>query len=135
MSAHVPRGIRNHNPLNLVHGQKWLGLAKVQTDPKFCQFTEPVYGIRAGARTLYNYGKKHKIDCVERVIRRWSETDQETYIRAVCKATGFGPRQPIRLDAPHVLAALIPAMIRVECGDQPYKSALIKQAIAMALEV
>lgn len=135
MSTRVPRGVRNHNPLNLVHGQKWLGLAKTQTDPKFCQFIEPLYGIRAGARTLFNYGKKHKIDCVDKVIRRWSETDQDTYIAAVCKATGFGPRQPIRLSAPHVLAALIPAMIQVECGQWTYPKDLIARAIAMALEV
>ncbi len=135
MSAHVPKGIRNNNPGNIEHGQRWVGLAEKQNDARFCTFTEPLYGIRAMARILFNYGKKHKIACVDQVIRRWSETDQETYIAAVCKATGFGPRQPIRLSAPHVLAALIPAMIRVECGQQPYRADLIRKAITMALEI
>ena len=38
------RGIRNHNPGNIRHGEQWQGLAKEQTDPSFCVFISNEYG-------------------------------------------------------------------------------------------
>ncbi|MFI3272941.1 MAG: structural protein, partial [Pseudomonadota bacterium] len=55
----MPRGIRNHNPGNIRHGDDWQGLRDTQTDKNFCQFVSPEFGIRALARVLMNYEKKH----------------------------------------------------------------------------
>ena len=40
----IPRGIRNHNPGNIRHGDKWQGLSAEQTDSSFCVFDAPEYG-------------------------------------------------------------------------------------------
>ena len=45
----LPRGIRNHNPLNIRRNGKdqWKGLADMQTDRAFCQFKSLEYGSEA----------------------------------------------------------------------------------------
>ena len=43
----LPRGIRNHNPGNIKLGTAWDGLSDEQNDDVFCQFKEPVWGLRA----------------------------------------------------------------------------------------
>ena len=42
----LPRGIRNHNPLNIRRTGKdqWKGLAEAQNDAAFCQFKSLEYG-------------------------------------------------------------------------------------------
>ena len=48
----LPRGIRNNNPGNIKLGTNWDGLSDEQNDDVFCQFKEPVWGIRALMRIL-----------------------------------------------------------------------------------
>ena len=52
------RGVRNCNPLNIVHGSKWKGLRPEQTDPRFCQFVSMQYGWRAALIILRNLPPK-----------------------------------------------------------------------------
>ena len=55
------RGERNNNPGNIRHGSKWQGLSAQQTDPSFCQFVSPEYGIRAIYKLLQTYQKKYEL--------------------------------------------------------------------------
>ncbi|HYB54639.1 MAG TPA: structural protein P5 [Alphaproteobacteria bacterium] len=132
----TPRGIRNNNPGNLRRSDDhWAGLASEQRDPDFFQFSEPVFGLRALARTLYNYQAKHGLETIRGIIARWapaSENDSEAYVAAVSADMGAGADEPLDLDDSEELAALTKAVVRHENGEQPYSDELIAQAVRIA---
>lgn len=140
-----PRGIRNNNPGNIRWGDSWQGLIAphMRTDKDFCQFTEPVYGIRAICRILVNYGSKAGqpgvggpgIDTVREIISRWappSENDTEAYIRSVARSVGVDPNAHIDITHPDVMRAVVTSIIQHENGQQPYGADVIGKAIWMA---
>ena len=66
-AARVPRGIRNHNPGNVLRTKSvtWQGQAEDQSgDPEFVVFTAPEWGLRAIARILLT-------PCENRADRRY----------------------------------------------------------------
>lgn len=117
-----PRGIQNHNPTNLINaGIPWKGLALVQPDPRFCTFVEPRWGIRAAAKTLLAYYHS-EIDTVRTIISAWAppvENDTASYIDHVALWTDFPPDEALNLEDATVLATLVEAIIREECGAAP----------------
>ena len=132
----VSRGIRNNNPLNIriIKGTVWAGQVpqEQQTDDAFVQFTDPVYGIRAGARILTNYYKRG-LHTVTQIIDQWSppnENNSQAYIDDVCQDCSVGQDDP--LSWPSALLPLIKAMINHEEGSQPYTEDQIKKGIALA---
>lgn len=132
-ASRAPRGIRNNNPGNLRRGEPWQGLAPEQTDPAFCVFSDPVWGIRALARTLLTYESRHGLATVAGLIGRFAppcENDTAAYVAAVSRVCGVAPHAPIRVA--EQLPALIPAIIRHENGCQPYPADLIARAIDLA---
>lgn len=135
--AKKPRGIRNNNPGNIRKGpSRWRGLAPEQTDPAFCQFVSPEYGIRALAKVLISYQRAHGAKTITDVIRRWapsSENDTASYIAGVARETGRHPTKPYDFTARPELTLLARAIIRHENGEQPYSEAVIAAAIDMAL--
>ena len=69
----IPRGIRNHNPLNIRRSKdQWKGMAEVQTDRAFVQFKSLEYGWRAAfyllTRTYYH---KYRLYTIRGIISRW----------------------------------------------------------------
>ena len=121
----MPRGIRNCNPLNIIRTKtKWAGMAAEQTDPKFVQFANMRWGLRAAFITLRNYYKKYGLTTVEQVITRWAPpsdgNDTETYIETVCSTIDYGPNQlmPDIDDYPVSWCALVRAMAIVEVGEK-----------------
>lgn len=124
------RGIRNNNPGNIRHGDKWRGLSASQPDPAFCTFVAPVYGIRAMVKILRNY-RKRGINTVAEIISAWAptvENDTAAYIKSVCSRTGVGPNDPIEPTNPD----LIKAIIKHENGSQPYSDNTINDGIKLA---
>ena len=133
--SEAPRGIRNNNPGNLeANGIPWKGLDDQQTDTRFYQFTGPVWGIRALARTLKTYRDTHGLTTPYEVISRWApafENDTDSYARAVAGAVGVDPHSPIP-DSPAARRDLVKAIIKHENGVQPYPDDLIEAGIARA---
>lgn len=131
-----PRGIRNFNPGNIRRStEKWQGLAADQHDPAFFQFMSPVFGIRAMAKILSTYQKKHGLRTVKQLISRWAppnENDTSSYIGQVAKALKVEPDVSINLADPQVMVALVTAIIKHENGVQPYVPTLIRQGVDMA---
>lgn len=131
----TPRGIRNNNPSNLRHGNDWQGLAPQQPDADFATFREPLYGLRAMAKVLLAYSTIHGRRTVRRIVERWapaSENDTAVYTAMVAKALRVDPDAPLDLTNDQTLSDLMRAMIRHECGVQPYDPALILSAIKAA---
>ena len=79
----LPRGIRNHNPLNIRRSKDlWKGMAEVQTDRAFVQFKSLEWGWRAA---FY-------------LLTRWAppnENNTQAYIENVSRLTGIDPDDPL----------------------------------------
>ena len=58
----LPRGIRNHNPLNIRRTSKdqWKGLSKAQTDRAFVQFETLEWGWPSRPRAAWASGPSRK---------------------------------------------------------------------------
>lgn len=120
MNKPTPRGIRNNNPLNIRKGQTWLGLSPTQSDPSFCQFRTMELGIRAACKIIQTYIRKHHLTTVREIIYRWAPpedgNDTSSYVRQVCKETGFWPETNIDSTNAWKLTTLLQAMAYVENG-------------------
>jgi len=96
----LPRGIRNHNPLNIRRSKdQWKGMAEMQSDRAFVQFKSLEYGWRAAfyllTRTYYH---KYRLYTIRGIISRWapsSENNTEAYVENVSRLTGIDPDEPI----------------------------------------
>jgi hypothetical protein len=97
----LPRGIRNHNPLNIRRTAKdqWKGLAEHQQDAAFCQFKSLEWGWRAAfyllTRTYYH---KYRLYTIRGIVSKWappSENKTEAYIANVSALTGILPDEPL----------------------------------------
>ena len=133
-----PRGIRNNNPGNLrVSGDRWQGLdlAATAADGEFFVFTEPVYGIRAIARTLITYQDKYGIHSVQDAIDRWappSENRTNSYADFVRGQCGITPGQQVDFHDFATAKKIICAIIHFECGAQTYSDAQIVKGLVLA---
>jgi hypothetical protein len=130
-----PRGIRNNNPGNIRHGDKWQGLADKQTDASFCVFKAPEWGIRALVKILRNYQTKHGLKTVESIINRFApqiENDTSSYILSVCQVLDVKPRDVIDVFEPGIMINLLKAVIRHENGIQPYSDEILKKSLELA---
>ena len=124
----LPRGIRNNNPLNIIHGRsQWLGMAEEQTDRRFVQFKTMEYGIRAAFKNLQSYSRLKPRPCMtlRQYVTRWCPpvekgNDTKRYIDFVAKQTGINPDQmlPKPREASGLWCRIVDAMIRMECGQQ-----------------
>lgn len=130
----VPRGIRNNNPGNIRHGASiWKGLRAEQTDPEFCQFIQPIFGLRALAILLQVYAKRYGLDTVSEILSRYAppgENNTRAYVKAVSKELDKGPDDELDMRDPVVVTHLMKAIIRHENrGQCPYEPALFREAM------
>lgn len=135
----TPRGIRNNNPGNIDRtAEKWQGMAADQSsDSRFVVFSAPVWGLRALAKVLLSYQRKHGLRTPAAIIGRWAppvENDTGAYARQVAKALGVGVGDQIDLQQPETLQRILPAIVQHENGQQPYPAALVAEAVRLALE-
>ena len=132
----LPRGIRNNNPGNIKLGTAWDGLSDEQNDDVFCQFKEPVWGIRALMRILLVYRFNYKIRTIEDIIGRFappSENDTEAYINYVCRVSDRLPDEILDNSIEHYLP-IVKAIIKMENGIQPYDDDVIVEGMYKAWE-
>ena len=135
--TNLPRGIRNNNPGNIDFNTNvnWQGMAEARPhDGRFIRFESPEYGIRAMARVLRTYQRKHNLNTLSSIINRWappSENNTRAYIQSISRETGFAPDQLLNLEDNNQLADLMNAMIRHENGQNPYTDQQILTGIGL----
>lgn len=135
----LPRGIRNHNPGNIdysIHNE-WRGLATPPSDGRFCRFRTAFFGIRALAKTLLTYQRKHDRKTVRQIIDRWApphENDTGAYAASVASKINRGVDEPIDLGELKLLSSVVRAIIWHENGQQPYTVKEVEDAVRAALE-
>lgn len=143
-TARLPRGIRNHNPGNIVRsGQPWQGLAPKQPDGEFCSFIAPEWGLRALILVLRAY-RRRGITTVQRIIEtycppvhrfpdgRTMPQDTAAYVRFVAAALGVPAHTEVNLDSRPMMRLLLPAIVRKENGMQPYAADVFERAMDLA---
>jgi hypothetical protein len=137
-----PRGVRARNPGNIRKSHaEWLGEIE-GFDPDFETFASPEYGIRAMARILLTYFRKHRLKTVAAIISRWAppnENDTQSYIEHVCRVCAVDRQDELNVADPDVLHHLVLAIIRHENGRAPdksdwYDAATIERGVKLALE-
>ncbi len=127
-----PRGIRNHNPGNLVLTTiAWKGKVPnaQNTDGKFEQFTSPLWGIRAMFMDVRGDIEKDGLNTIRKLITSYApafENNTAAYIQSVVNQIGIGPDTKI---LPSNYPNLLKAIIKHENGKQPYSDALIIEAM------
>lgn len=134
----TPRGIRNHNPGNIDRtGDKWQGMAADQSsDKRFVVFVAPHWGIRALAKVLLSYQRKHGLKTIRGIIDRWAppvENNTDAYVDQVAKACGVEPDDTIDIHNKAVMRELVTSIIKHENGKQPYGAAVIELGLDLAL--
>jgi hypothetical protein len=134
----VPRGLRLNNGGNIRHSEAvWMGQAAAQPDPSFVSFTAPVFGIRALARVLLAYQRRHGLRTLQEIVARWAppsdSNDTDAYVRDVAGELAIGPDQEINLENAAVLGKLVSAIVRHENGQMPFAPSLIADGVRMAL--
>lgn len=132
-----PRGIRNNNPGNIDRNQiKWEGMAAEQSDPRFVVFATPEHGIRALAKVLLAYQRKHGLNTVAEIIGRWAppvENDTGAYAAHVAAKIGVGVTDRIDLSRAAVLAGLVISIIAHENANYAYPEPIVLAGIDLAL--
>jgi hypothetical protein len=115
-----PKGVRNNNPGNI---EKTKGLWKGEiphqqnTDSRFKQFYNYVYGIRALIINIKSYYKKG-FRTIRQIINRWAppgENNTELYIKYVSGYTGVSENIPIHYNK-QTIKRLVEAIIIKENG-------------------
>src|SRR5690349_17964338 len=127
----TPLGLVNNNPLNLRHSRdQWIGMRGQQTDPGFVQFQTSYHGLRAGAKNLLTYFRVRKRTTVRQIIESWAPASDnnatDSYVASVAKGLMVDPDAYINLEDKDTLRRLMEEMIRVECGQQPFKQPKLK---------
>ena len=104
--------MRNRNPLN-VKGTQWQG--QVGTDEQgHAIFCSVEYGIRAAAKVLRSYARRHGINTIEGIVKRFAEGNQKEYIIFLSKRLGLAPNE--EFDILPRMTELLRHMSRFECG-------------------
>ena len=118
----TPRGIRKKNPMNIRRtADHWVGMAEVQHDSSFVEFTAFKYGYRAAFIILHRYMNTYSIKTLSAVIRMWcpagdGKNNPEHYAQTVCKLTGMAIDELLSFENRPQMMNLAIGMTYVECG-------------------
>lgn len=140
----LPKGIRLNNPGNIVRtATSWQGESTLQDDPRFLRFDDPVHGLRALMKILYNYQEADDIENIRGMINRWAppaENDTGAYVADVAGRCGAGQTDYFSVSVPDNLIRLAQAIVHHEngeCADPTlpnwYDDKVYEEAAAMVL--
>jgi hypothetical protein len=77
-------------------------------------FKSPEWSLRAGAIVLKNYSRRHGLNTIEGIVKRFSTCNHEEYISFLCRRLGLKPDEPFNVV--RRMPELLPAMVRFETG-------------------
>lgn len=115
----LPRGLRNCNPLNIIKGDAWLGLAEKQSDPKFCVFKEMKYGYRAALVLLRRYINGYHLNTISAIVNRWAPDGPDAvaaYVVIVSLHMRVHPHAPLSFANRQQMTLLLEGMTLAENG-------------------
>lgn len=117
----LPRGIRNNNPGNLTRTSiSWQGEVANNTDGRFEQFTQFVWGVRAMIRDISGDIKKDGDNTIRKLITKYAPSNENNtagYISSLSTRTGYGADQILDADDKAVMARLVQQICIIENGN------------------
>ena len=123
----MTRSERNNNPGNIrLTSDRWRGQVLPPPDRGFVTFKSPQWGYRALFVILEGYMIRHGLRTIRGIIGRYappSENATAAYVRSVCRATGWGPDDPLD-PCGRVMQDLARAITLVESGKSADEKAL-----------
>lgn len=124
MAKQQPRGIRNHNPLNIRKGNDWQGESPAGKDTAFEVFMNDLYGLRAGFKILKRYlSISPKADTLSKIITRWAPpsdgNNTDAYIATVAQRSGLHPNERLVFADKYRVCQMVKAMCLVESQYEP----------------
>lgn len=129
----MTRSERNNNPGNIrLTGDRWRGQVLPPPDRGFVTFTEQKWGYRALFVVLEGYMLRHGLRTIRGIIGRYApptENSTRSYIRSVCRATGWGPDAPLD-PCGRVMQDLARAITLVE-GGKPADEMALREGYAL----
>lgn len=131
------RGVRNNNPGNVRKGTAWNGLDPEGSDPDFCVFLTPQYGIRVIAKLMFAYQDFHDLNTIRGIVDRWappSENDTDAYAQFVAEHAGWGIDTHLNLHTmPQVLRGMVVAIIAYENAGYAYDNGVVTAGLQLAI--
>ena len=103
----------NYVNVKAPHDHYWRG-QKGRDKHGHAVFESPEWSLRAGAIVLRNYARRHKLNTVEGIVKRFSTSNHAEYIGFLCKRLGLKPDEPF--DVVRRMPELLPAMVKFETG-------------------
>lgn len=126
------RGIRNHNPANLILTSiKWQGEVRC-SDVRFECFATPYHGLRAMYKTLRTYYYRYDRVTLHSIIHHWSpahENRTNHLISILSNKLEYDPDTPIPIRDIDFMVRMGSAMVTIENGKNPYKAQTYRRAI------
>jgi len=118
----LPRGIRSCNPGNIRKSLiPWQGQIS-GTDPDFCTFSDPKYGIRAIMLLLRRYYYVLGLTTVTQIINRWAppqdQNNTSAYVNAVAMQMKVQPTDELTI-CPETYISFAQAVAVHENGTPP----------------
>lgn len=122
------RGLRCFNPGNIKRtGIAWDGLMAPEdmtpeqaAETTFCVFRAPWWGIRAMAKILLNYRRKHNLRTVDQIMHRWApgadNNPTTAYVTYVTRHLGVRRAEEINVEDFETLFPLVQAITWFENG-------------------
>lgn len=118
----TPRGIRNHNPLNIRKGNNWQGEDPNGNDAEFETFLNDAYGFRAAFRIIHNgFKAKPARDTIRKIVTRWAppnENNTANYINIVSQRSKIHPDSKLAYNDLGRMVDVVKAMAYVETGKE-----------------
>ena len=130
-NAEGSRGFRNKNPGNLTAAPNSSGY-DYGNGHRYVQFPTMKDGLAGMSRQLMLDAEKG-LNTIDKYLYKYAGpeggNDTESYIRQISKMTGYGRYEQLDMWDPDVMAKLMPAMIQVENGKQPFSYEQIMEGI------
>lgn len=130
-NAEGSRGFRNKNPGNLTAAPNSSGY-DYGNGHRYVQFPTMRDGLAGMSRQLMLDAEKG-LNTIDKYLYKYAGpeggNDTESYIRQISKMTGYGRYEQLDMWDPDVMAKLMPAMIQVENGKQPFSYEQIMEGI------
>ncbi|TAP38264.1 hypothetical protein EYR97_01265 [Alteromonas sp. KUL42] len=138
------RGIRNHNPGNIVvTGDRWKGLATVaqmnevqKQERRFCVFIAPEWGLRAIFILLRNYqtkGCKTLFDYISRWAPASDGNHTYGYANFCAGRLRIKTSDILNIQDIDVQTAMVKAIVAFENGNYAYPNIIIEKAYKLSL--
>jgi hypothetical protein len=131
-NRHLPRGIRNNNPLNLEYHS---GQGAVGSDGRFGVYGSMVAGVTAAERQLLRYQDRYGLTTMRAMINRWAppgENNSSAYASFVARRMGVGLDDKVSLRDSRMAESMVRAMARAENGRE-IDGGAVSKGIAAAL--